>query len=41
MGYSKERVEIEARVVGTGVDVKPDWYTERSVLAESCLVAGW
>jgi hypothetical protein len=40
MGYLKEKEDIEVRVVGIGVDVKPDWCTERSVLAEKCLVAG-
>jgi hypothetical protein len=33
MGYSREKEDIGVRVVGTGVDVKPDWCTERSILA--------
>jgi hypothetical protein len=41
MGCSKEREEIEASVVGIGVDVKPGWCTGRSILAENCLVVGW
>jgi hypothetical protein len=41
MGCSKEKEEIEARVVGIGVDVKPDWCTGRSVLAGDCLVVCW
>jgi histone acetyltransferase (RNA polymerase elongator complex component) len=41
MGCSKEKEEIEARVVGIGVDVKPDWCTGRSVLGGYCLVVCW